>query len=145
MAGTAGCLQGPGVWPRPRCLRFMVLNKHLHTGCQDPSQQLIKTFHWNPCEVADPPTLRQQPAAYLCTPQTHTLCVCQGKFFLRHQVTVQTMTNTHYLLFKLLKYNFLKLNEISCLKLEALLYSAQAVTTNSGSVRLLKLFLQHKI
>lgn len=75
LAGTAGCLQGPRVWPRTRCCRFMVLNKHLHTGCQDPSQRLIKTFHWNPCEVAGPPTLRQQPAAYLSTPQTHTLCV----------------------------------------------------------------------
>ena len=55
---------GPrGVALSPCCCRFMVLNKHLHTGCQDPSQRLIKTFHWNPCEVADPPTLRQQPAA----------------------------------------------------------------------------------
>lgn len=91
MAGTAGCLQCPGVWPRTRCCRFMVLNKHLHAGCQDPSQRLIKTFHWNPCEVADPPTLRQQPAAYLYTPQRHTLCVsiqclC-GLFMLRHGIT----------------------------------------------------------
>lgn len=72
MAGTAGCLQGPGVWPRPCHCRFVVFSKHLHTWCQDPSQRLIKTVQWNPCEVPDQPTLRQQPATYLCAPQTHT-------------------------------------------------------------------------
>lgn len=75
IAGTAGFLQGHRVWPRPRWSRLMVLCKHLHTGCQDLSQRLIKTFHWNPCEVAKPPPLHKQPAAYFCTPQTQTVCV----------------------------------------------------------------------
>lgn len=75
IAGTAGFLQGHRVWPRPRWSRLMVLCKHLHTGCQYLSQRLIKTFHWNPCEVAKPPPLHKQPAAYFCTPQTQTVCV----------------------------------------------------------------------
>lgn len=70
MAGVSA--EPPRVWPRLHRCRFMVLNKHLHTGSQDPSQQLIKTFRWNLCEVADPPTLSQQPDAYLRTPQIHT-------------------------------------------------------------------------
>ena len=73
IAGMAGVLQGHRVWPQPHWCRLMVLCKHLHTGCQDLSQRLIETFHWNPCEVT---TATPQATSCILLHTADTNCVC---------------------------------------------------------------------